>query len=93
MAGFLYYQRPADVIWSEPENRWRFYKSANMCEEKQTPSQAITTTCCQMLGVLWKGRKSQSKGSMEGGETVVLPAKEEEEEKQESDRSRGWDGH
>ena len=57
MAGFLYYQRPADVIWSEPENRWRFYKSANMYKEKQTPSQVITTTCCQMLGVLWKGRK------------------------------------
>ena len=57
MAGFLYYQRPTDVIWSEPENRWRFYKSANMCKEKLTPSQVITTTCCQMLGVLWKGRK------------------------------------
>ena len=30
---------------------------------------------------------------MESGETVVLPAKKEEEEKQESDRSWGGDGH
>ena len=61
MAGFLYYQRAADMIWSELENRWRFYKSANMCEEKQTPSQVITTTCCQMLGVLWKGENHKAR--------------------------------
>ena len=45
------------------------------------------------VGSALEGRKSQSKGSMESGETVVLPAKKEEEEKQESDRSRGGDGH
>lgn len=25
------------MVWSEPENRWRFYKSANTCKENQIP--------------------------------------------------------
>lgn len=39
MAGFLYYQRPTDVIWVDLKTGG-FYKSANI-QEKQTPSQSV----------------------------------------------------